>query len=273
MEDSVFLRIAQSVCVFSSSCQAKEFKLMRQNSYEDDQGHRLLDGSDGFGERKFVTERRQEFPLFSTSHVIVLWTIGKFFIEMTFINYFPLVSSPPTMIWSSDMILLTRVIEQKIRSIKIHNQTVMALLKYPGYIRYITSINYNNKFPHNDEPQYPVPCQAEKGNHWCLNCKNYGTRRCEGCQQVYYCGLECQTDDWKRHKRECKRAKKLKKKKAQETHTKKYQNSSKKCVVCQQYCEYQCPCKQVSYCGEKCQRSDWPRHITACQKINENIAK
>jgi hypothetical protein len=216
-------RIVQSVFVFTSSLQVNEFLVLQKKSYED-KPYRILDG---FDEGKFVIERQDEFPLYITSHVTVLWTIGNVVVEMEFINYFPhyFMSSPPIILRKLEMIWLTRVIEQQIRNIKIHKKTVKALLKYPDYLQYITSLYYNNN---DDEPQYPVPAQAEKGNHWCLNCENYGTRRCEDCQQVYYCGLECQTADWKRHKRECKRAKKLmkKKKNVQQTH---YTKSPKKC--------------------------------------------
>lgn len=35
-------------------------------------------------------------------------------------------------------------------------------------------------------------------------CTNEGTKRCSGCQQVYYCGEACQKTAWSSHKKGCK---------------------------------------------------------------------
>ena len=39
-------------------------------------------------------------------------------------------------------------------------------------------------------------------------CGKAGTRKCSGCEQASYCGVECQTVHWKtEHKLECKKMK------------------------------------------------------------------
>jgi len=43
------------------------------------------------------------------------------------------------------------------------------------------------------------------------NCELYQVKRsnllqCGGCKSIYYCGTDCQSKDWKRHKKYCKRA-------------------------------------------------------------------
>ncbi|GMS99559.1 hypothetical protein PENTCL1PPCAC_21734, partial [Pristionchus entomophagus] len=36
------------------------------------------------------------------------------------------------------------------------------------------------------------------------NCKENPPKACRGCHKVYYCGAQCQKNDWKLHKAECK---------------------------------------------------------------------
>lgn len=42
----------------------------------------------------------------------------------------------------------------------------------------------------------------------CKSCGKDGVKTCGRCGQVYYCSRKCQQNDWKRHKPECKSAKK-----------------------------------------------------------------
>ncbi|KAL8438467.1 hypothetical protein Efla_002217 [Eimeria flavescens] len=39
----------------------------------------------------------------------------------------------------------------------------------------------------------------------CENCgkEDVPLRRCGGCQKVFYCGAQCQREDWRLHKRIC----------------------------------------------------------------------
>ncbi|KAJ7211625.1 hypothetical protein GGX14DRAFT_448903, partial [Mycena pura] len=35
-------------------------------------------------------------------------------------------------------------------------------------------------------------------------CGKHATLRCSGCKSILYCGVECQTQNWKIHKKDCK---------------------------------------------------------------------
>ena len=37
------------------------------------------------------------------------------------------------------------------------------------------------------------------------DCKKDGTLRCSRCKKFNYCSKECQTSDWKKHKKQCKK--------------------------------------------------------------------
>ncbi|KIO16686.1 hypothetical protein M407DRAFT_33662, partial [Tulasnella calospora MUT 4182] len=41
-------------------------------------------------------------------------------------------------------------------------------------------------------------------NNVCAVCTNEAKQRCSQCLSVYYCSRECQTNDWKEHKRSCR---------------------------------------------------------------------
>jgi hypothetical protein len=38
----------------------------------------------------------------------------------------------------------------------------------------------------------------------CSRCNEPTTQKCAACKSTYYCGSECQTKDWKDHKKNCK---------------------------------------------------------------------
>jgi len=38
----------------------------------------------------------------------------------------------------------------------------------------------------------------------CSNCQEWGKKRCDGCEKVYYCNTECQKSHWKQHAAVCR---------------------------------------------------------------------
>lgn len=50
----------------------------------------------------------------------------------------------------------------------------------------------------------------------CKTCGKEGAMRCKGCGTVAYCGKECQSLGWKKHRRECGGGYKSKKKREEE---------------------------------------------------------
>ena len=61
---------------------------------------------------------------------------------------------------------------------------------------------------HPRPPSMPIPS--------CFTCKAIRRlmrmlRLCAGCNKTYFCNRQCQIDGWKKHKKECKRARKRKK--------------------------------------------------------------
>ena len=99
---------------------------------------------------------------------------------------------------------------------------------------------------------------------WYKNCndnkKNNGLFRCTKCCLAKYCCKEHQRKDWNiRHKRHCKHVfpkiiRVLRKVDI-------YRNQDKYCNVCgkTQLLKYCSKCKNVMYCGRKCQKWDWNR--------------
>ena len=83
----------------------------------------------------------------------------------------------------------------------------------------------------------------------------------------WYCGKDCQIEDWKRHKEWCK--------KKEAKHIKRQTNKfcwncfSEPCVSKKLY---RCAgCRKGWYCGEDCQFEDWKRHKEWCKKNNIKI--
>ena len=68
------------------------------------------------------------------------------------------------------------------------------------------------------------------GDDGLIRCYNVGCeerencRRCTGCYDVYYCSVECQRENWRLHKKECKKKRKERKVQAEKAEMKKEQN-------------------------------------------------
>eukprot|EP01084_Bolivina_argentea_P270676 460314_1 len=72
-------------------------------------------------------------------------------------------------------------------------------------------INLMNRFNDNNND-----IKLKNGQHKCSKCNKISNnlQRCSRCKQTYYCNVDCQKSDWKKHKQICKKlARKIKKKK------------------------------------------------------------
>jgi hypothetical protein len=106
----------------------------------------------------------------------------------------------------------------------------------------------------------------------CAGCKERGTHQCGGCKEVYYCGTECQKQDWKRHKHECQ-----KQNERNTVITARSKPKNRTCQVedCNDTGNFQCEgCNQIYYCSRTCQKQDWKQHKPECQKtVNREAQK
>ena len=77
--------------------------------------------------------------------------------------------------------------------------------------------NYLHSFTHeishdlSSTSSSAIPCGTIDRKNKCYYCqkngKNIHLQRCSRCNAIKYCGKECQTADWVRHKKECKPSK------------------------------------------------------------------
>ena len=116
----------------------------------------------------------------------------------------------------------------------------------------------------------------------CYTCHTYRgkMKKCGKCQQIYYCSIKCQKENWLEHKKICI-AKKHEKIRIVKKHKKirlvnRHENTTNSpsinmtnmCMTCYKrrpnmgLCE---KCHQVYYCSTKCQIEDWEKHKRICR--------
>ena len=96
-------------------------------------------------------------------------------------------------------------------------------------------------------------------------------KKCLRCEEVQYCGKECQSNHWPQHQKECKKSTQLAKSPAAaETSSKLATDSARggqACTFCGEVSMklLSCGrCGKVKYCGRDCQKKDWKSHKNTC---------
>ena len=64
----------------------------------------------------------------------------------------------------------------------------------------------------------PTPTPTTQSSFICSVCCKKSSLRCSNCLGTLYCGQECQTKDWKKHKPQCKAAEMIKKQYIEQGH-------------------------------------------------------
>ncbi len=102
--------------------------------------------------------------------------------------------------------------------------------------------------------------------HRCMNCFTHRRKmkKCQKCQLVYYCSVECQKANWLDHNKICgvKHLKMMEnppifrvENTCMTCHDIKPKMKFKTCGIC----------RRVYYCSVKCQRADWKEHKKTCK--------
>jgi len=104
----------------------------------------------------------------------------------------------------------------------------------------------------------------------CKTCNTPASERCGDCNLIYYCSRTCQRSDWKRHKPECKKKKKVidRINTASEEIVNHCLDQIKQCSLCTKnlndsklICN---SCKLVGYCSSECQENHKSAHQREC---------
>ena len=111
-----------------------------------------------------------------------------------------------------------------------------------------SSSSYTTSVPH-------IKC----GDSLCCSTKDL--KECSRCKQVSYCSKECQSHDWKDHKKVCK--------KVEECTSPPVKCADSLCCSTKDLKECS-RCKQVSYCSRECQSHDWKTHKPNCVDLTNS---
>lgn len=92
----------------------------------------------------------------------------------------------------------------------------------------------------------------------CCGLEDSNMKRCTKCKSVAYCSHECQRTDWKRHRLACQTQ--------QLPTTVPLMSCCNSCGVLGTEMKKCGQCKNASYCGPECQRTDWKNHKPTCPR-------
>jgi len=84
-------------------------------------------------------------------------------------------------------------------------------------------------------------------NSLCI-CHKKGTSICSGCKTVYYCSMECQKQDWKKHKVQCNKIKSFNEYLGRESGKLKIKNKIEKCAQALIKLNYEIKGDQFVFC-------------------------
>ena len=170
---------------------------------------------------------------------------------------------------------------------KFSQQTIISQLSPTGVLHQLHKRNILDLF--SQAVVYPLYHSSQSTRestlhvsqcHFCGACKP-NLRKCRGCGKAKYCGEKCQKRGWKSHRTECKSAQSEAQLKTEKSPSPssvaseqtldpagQYYREIHKCCGCgkEQQSLRHCPCQKVAYCSQACQRMDWERHKSNCNK-------
>lgn len=98
----------------------------------------------------------------------------------------------------------------------------------------------------------------------CRVCSKPASFNCSACGTlILYCSSECQRNDWPTHSTECVSTTGAAKQAANSTG----KTTAGPCHVCSETGRFQCACRSVLYCSQKCQGVDFPAHKVHCSFV------
>eukprot|EP00052_Salpingoeca_macrocollata_P026285 m.243507 g.243507 ORF g.243507 m.243507 type:complete len:540 (-) comp22549_c9_seq1:255-1874(-) len=87
---------------------------------------------------------------------------------------------------------------------------------------------------------------------------------CSRCGKKGYCSAECQRQDWRSHRDDCRRFSRVSRARMASPQP----GNHGSCSVCGKPAEFECSrCNGPSYCSATCQRSHWAVHASECKSV------